>query len=164
MFSPEPIGSSGIQSEDRARETVLHEFNHCPETQSRDAGPKAADLWSRKEHRMKEGIEVVTPPSAKEARAAGSIILKVLNPRGEIEPPPSLTITPRLTDLAGKKIGLYSNGKAGTSVFFDTLERLLKERFPTATLLRYTGAFDPGEKLAAKIAEECDTFIDGVGD
>ena len=113
---------------------------------------------------MEERFKIVAPPSAKEAANAGSFVLKVLNPRGEIEPPPSLAITPRVTELAGKKIGLYSNGKGGTSVFFDTLQILLKEKFPTATILRYTGAFDPAEKLAAKIAEECDTFIDGVGD
>ncbi len=113
---------------------------------------------------MEEGIKAATPRSAKEATVAGSVVFKVLNPRGEIEPPPSLAITPRLTELAGKKIALYSNGKGGTSVFFDTIEKLLKEKFPSTTVLRYTGAFDPGEILAARIAKECDAFIDGVGD
>ena len=113
---------------------------------------------------MEKRIAVVAPPSAKEAAAAGSVTFKVLNPRGEIEPPPTLAPTPRVTELAGKKIGLYWNGKGGTYVFFDTVEKLLKEKFPTVTVLRYTGAFDPGDKLAAKIAKECDTFIDGVGD
>ena len=113
---------------------------------------------------MKKRIAVVEPPSAKNAAATGLVTFKVLNPRGEIEPPPTLALPPRVTELAGKRIGLYWNGKGGTYVFFDTVEKLLKEEFPTATVLRYTGAFDPGDKLAAKIAEECDTFINGVGD
>ncbi len=113
---------------------------------------------------MKKRIAVVAPPSAKEAATAGSVTFKVLNPRGEIEPPPTLIPTPRVTELAGKRVGLYWNGKGGTAVFFDTVEKLLKEKFPTVMVLRYTGAFDPGDKLAAKMAKECDTFIDGVGD
>ena len=112
---------------------------------------------------MEERTSAVTPPPVKEG-VAGSVIFEVLNPRGEIDPPPTLAMPPRVTELAGKRIGFYSNGKGGTDVFFDTVEKLLKEKFPTATVLRFTGAFDPGEKLAAKIAKECDTFIDGVGD
>lgn len=92
------------------------------------------------------------------------VTLEVLNPRGEIEPPPTLAPSTRVTDLAGKKIGLYWNGKVDTDVFFDTVEKLLKEKFPTIKVLRYTGAFDLGDKLAAKIAKEVDTLINGVGD
>jgi hypothetical protein len=44
---------------------------------------------------------------------ANSVTLEVLNPRAEFEPPPNLAIVPRVTDLAGKKIGLYWNGKPG---------------------------------------------------
>ena len=113
---------------------------------------------------MEKRIAVVAPQSAQEAAAAGAVTFRVLNPRGEIEPPPILAPTPRVAELAGKKIGLYWNGKGGTYVFFDTVEELLKEKFPTVTVLRYTGAFDPGDKLAAQIAKECDTFINGVGD
>jgi hypothetical protein len=92
------------------------------------------------------------------------VTLEVLNPRGEIEPPPTLAPTTRVTDLAGKRVGLYWNGKVGTDVFFDTVEKLLKEKFPTIKVLRYVGAFDLGDALAPKIAKEVDTFIYGVGD
>jgi len=95
---------------------------------------------------------------------AAQVSFELLNPRGEIEPPPTLAPTPRVTDLAGKTVGLYWNGKVGTDVFFDTVENLLKEKFPTIKVLRYVGAFDPGDALAAKMAKEVDTFIDGVGD
>ena len=110
------------------------------------------------------GAVLLTIASVKEVLAVSPVTLKVLNPRGEVEPPPTLTPTPRVTDLAGKKIGLYWNGKVGTDVFFDVVEELLKKKFPTATVLRYQGAFDLGDALAAKMAKECDTFIYGVGD
>lgn len=96
--------------------------------------------------------------------AEASVTLEVLNPRGEITPPPTLAPAPRVTDLAGKKIGLYWNGKVGTDVFFDVVEELLKKKFPTATVLRYSGAFDLGDTIAAKMEKECTTFIYGVGD
>jgi hypothetical protein len=90
--------------------------------------------------------------------------LEVLNPRGEIEPPPTLAPAPRVTDLAGKKIGIYWNGKQGGPNFWDVVEELLKKRFPTATILRRSGASDLGATLAAKLAKEVDIFIYGVGD
>ncbi|HUL31117.1 MAG TPA: hypothetical protein VLZ03_11750 [Thermodesulfobacteriota bacterium] len=107
---------------------------------------------------------VLAPLLAKEGAAAGSVTLKVLNPRGESEPPPNLAISGRVTDLAGKKIGLYWLGKPDGDAFFDRVQKLLEEKFPTAKILRYTGAFDIGDGLAAKVAKEVDTFIYGVGD
>jgi hypothetical protein len=38
--------------------------------------------------------------------ATAQVTLEVMNPRGEIPPPPTLGITPRVGDLAGKKIVL----------------------------------------------------------
>jgi hypothetical protein len=90
--------------------------------------------------------------------------LEVLNPRGEIEPPPTLAPAPRVTDLAGKKIGIYWNGKQGGNNFWDVAEELLREKLPTATILRFRGPFDLGERLAGTLAKEVDTFIYGVGD
>lgn len=96
--------------------------------------------------------------------AVAEIKLEALNPRGEIEPPPTLVPAARVTDLAGKKIGIYWNGKQGGPNFWDVVEELLKKRFPTATIVRRSGASDLGDTLAAKLAKEVDTFIYGVGD
>lgn len=92
------------------------------------------------------------------------VTLEVLNPRGEVPPLPTFSPAPRVTDLAGKTIGIYWNGKAGGNNFWDAFEELLKERFPTAKIVRYKGPFDLGQKMAETIAKECDTFIYGVGD
>jgi len=92
------------------------------------------------------------------------VTLEVLNPRGEIDPPKTLGISPRVSDLAGKTIGLYDNGKDGFAAFLDVTERLLKERYPTITIKRYRGAFDLGDPIAETMAKEVDTFIYGSGD
>jgi hypothetical protein len=96
--------------------------------------------------------------------AFGAVTLEVLNPRGEIKALPSSAPAPRVADLAGKKIGIYWIGKAGGNNFFDEIEQLLKAKFPTAQIVRFSGPFDLGADMAAKIAKDFDTFIYGVGD
>jgi hypothetical protein len=44
--------------------------------------------------------------------AAPAVNLTVMNPRGEIAPLLVAAPNPRISDLTGKKIGLYWNGKA----------------------------------------------------
>ena len=90
--------------------------------------------------------------------------LEVLNPRGEIELPPVSAPSARIADLTGKKVGLYWNEKQGGNHFWNGIERLLKEKLPETTILRYSGAFDIGDEKAAKIAKETDAFLYGVGD
>jgi hypothetical protein len=91
-------------------------------------------------------------------------VLRVLNPRGEREAMPARGISLRVAKLEGKRIGLYWNGKPDGDYFWETIEGMLKKRFPTATVLRYNGPGDLGEALAAKMAKEVDTFLYGVGD
>ena len=98
------------------------------------------------------------------ALAAPGVTLTVLNPRGEIEPPPVFAPRPRIADLSGKTIGIYWNGKAGGNYFWNVIEQALKARIPGATVLRYNGAYDIGDALAAKMAREVDAFFYGVGD
>ena len=90
--------------------------------------------------------------------------LTVLNPRGEIEPVPALTPTPRFTDLAGKRVGLYHNGKPGMDNFFTVFEELLKKKYPTAKTDLIRGAFEITDKDAEDWAPRIDTFVYGVGD
>ncbi len=98
------------------------------------------------------------------AVAAPAITLSVLNPRGEIAPPPVFAPQPRIADLSGKRVGIYWNGKAGGNYFWNVVEQLVKERIPNVTVVRYEGAYDLGETLAAKMAREVDAFFYGVGD
>ena len=68
--------------------------------------------------------------------AGKQVRLSVLNPRGELPQIPLSGLTaPRLDSLEGKRI-LLSGGKPDSMVFFDSLEELLKERYPTLTIVR----------------------------
>lgn len=96
--------------------------------------------------------------------SAAEVKLQVLNPRGEITLPPISAPNARINDLAGKKLGLYWNGKAGGNHFWNSIEQQLKERLPGTTVLRYEGAFDLGDSLASRMARETDAFFYGVGD
>lgn len=102
--------------------------------------------------------------SANTASDSPGVSLTVLNPRGEITLPPASAPSIRIADLAGKKIGLYWNEKPGGNHFWNGVEQLLKEKLPETDILRYSGAFDLGDELAAKMAKEVDAFLYGVGD
>ncbi len=99
-----------------------------------------------------------------EVSYAATVTLTVLDPRGEITPPPISAPAARVADLTGKKIAIYWNGKAGGDNLWDNIEALLKERLPSANVLRYDGPFDLGDAQAAEIAKEADAFFYGVGD
>jgi len=56
---------------------------------------------------------------------------EVLNPWAEADPVPVKGIADRITDLAGKKIGLFRNSKRAASLALDEVEKKFKERYPT---------------------------------
>ena len=93
-----------------------------------------------------------------------TVSMELLNPRGEIEVPPVFTPSMRISDLAGKTIGLYSNGKPGMDNFYTALEDLLRERYPDITINRLTGAFEIRDNEAEDFASGIDAFIYAVGD
>jgi hypothetical protein len=58
---------------------------------------------------------------------------EVLRPWADAEPVPLLGLSPRLPDLAGKKIGLFTlTYKHASARVNSVVEKKLKERFPTA--------------------------------
>lgn len=93
-----------------------------------------------------------------------TVSLELLNPRGEIEVPPVYTPSARVSDLAGKTIGLYSNGKPGMDNFYTAIEDLIKARYPDITVNRLTGAFEIRDNDAEDFASGIDAFIYAVGD
>jgi hypothetical protein len=61
--------------------------------------------------------------------------LTVLDPTNEIAQPLGRH-APRLASLAGATVGFISNGKEGTQGFFNHLERILREQFGVAAVIR----------------------------
>jgi hypothetical protein len=92
------------------------------------------------------------------------VALALLNPRGVIEPQPTLAPSPRVTDLAGKRVGLYWNNKPGLDNFYTVFDELLKEKYPTTTATLLRGAFEIRDDDADAWVKEMDTFVYGVGD
>jgi ABC-type lipopolysaccharide export system ATPase subunit len=75
---------------------------------------------------------------------------EVLSPWAEVDPIPLKGITPRLSDLKGKNIGLLINGKRASRPILSVVERKLKERYPTATF----SYFHPGSSAEAEDVEK----------
>ena len=93
-----------------------------------------------------------------------TVKLELLNPRGVIEAKPTLALTPRVTDLNGKRVGLYWNSKPGMDNFFTVFDELLKKKYPTATTNLLRGAFLIRDEDAEAWLPQIDTFVYGVGD
>ena len=96
-----------------------------------------------------------------------TVELELLNPRGEIEPPPVYVPAPRVVDLAGKKIALIHNFKAGADTFLEAVQELLTARYPTATFTRdFTTTINLAKEpeFYDEVAKSCDAFVFGSGD
>ena len=91
------------------------------------------------------------------------VTLEVQNPRGVLESVPVTGLSnPRLSSLDGKRIALLSE-KQGSIQFFDAIEALLKERFPTVTVVRFDSPGNPMQPdNTAEVAAACDTWLEGV--
>lgn len=102
------------------------------------------------------------------ATAGAQVTLEVMNPRGEIPPPPTIGINPRVPDLAGKKIVLVDNGKFGADNFLEVVAQLLKQKFPTTTIVMYpkpaAQTITDMPKWYPTVKQQGDLFVFGVGD
>jgi hypothetical protein len=93
------------------------------------------------------------------------MVFKVLDPTNETAPPLGQT-APRLTSLAGQTVGFISNGKEGTQGFFAHLDRMLREEFGVAEVVRrqksnYSAPADPD--IVDEIAR-WHAVVTGIGD
>jgi hypothetical protein len=96
------------------------------------------------------------------AGKAQGVSFEVLNPEDEmIMASDIILITPRVTDLSDRNIGLVWAGKSGGEFFLDALEVLLKKKYPLATISRYTRGVGDTEE---RILREVDAFVYAVGD
>ena len=75
---------------------------------------------------------------------------------------------PRLSSLAGKRIGLLDISKPGGSVFLDRIEYLLKERFAVAEVVRVmkpTFSKPAPDAIIQKLLDaKCDAVIEALAD
>ncbi len=90
----------------------------------------------------------------------------VLDPTFEEAPPVAAALPPRPRALEGAVVGVISNGKAGTRPFFDHLERLLREEWGVADVVRRVKSnySSPAEPDLISEAAEWAVMFAGVGD
>jgi hypothetical protein len=92
--------------------------------------------------------------------------IDVLSPLGEVKAEKQ-TLSRRETDLSGKTVVLFGNGKPNVDVLFDNLEKLSAAKFPDTKTVRKeknNSAFSAPEELLQEIADEADFIVCGVGD
>lgn len=90
---------------------------------------------------------------------------RVLDPTSEAEPV-ATTLAPRLQDLAGKTVGIISNGKEGTRGFFRHLDEMLRSEFGVAEVVHRIKSNYSAPAEAAIMAEAAgwDAAVSGLGD
>ena len=86
---------------------------------------------------------------------------EVLSPWAHSDPVPLRGITARPADLAGKRIGLFCNGKRAAELTLGAFEAQLREHAPTATTSWYTST---GLNTPEILTEGKDAFIAWVND
>jgi hypothetical protein len=88
--------------------------------------------------------------------------ISILNPVADEKAKAEIKSAPKLSDLDGKRIGLFWNGKAGGDVILSQTAELLHKRYNGIIFKNYTGKDSP-RKLAPEqaddIAKECDAVI-----
>lgn len=94
--------------------------------------------------------------------------LEVLNPVADAKPE-KVELAPRLTDLTGKTIGLYWNGKSGGDILLEQNAELLKQRYSGVKFRNYMGAVGSIMRHATAeqadvIARECDAVFGSTAD
>jgi hypothetical protein len=89
-------------------------------------------------------------------------VYEVLSPWAEADPIPLHGLSPRVTDLAGKKIGLLCNNKRAAPLILKAAERLLKERFPESGISWFYSRSFSVSSLEKDRAGEFDDWIKGV--
>jgi hypothetical protein len=107
------------------------------------------------------------------APTSAAVTLEVLNPLGEVIPPPTLGINPRLPDLNGKTVALMDNWKTGGVYLQNRFEELLKKKYPNMKIVRTTkpqGKEGGGrliwsaEPWYPEVAKNADFFIYTIAD
>ena len=95
---------------------------------------------------------------------AEKITLEVLNPKGVlVDPAVEGLHAPRPTDLNGKRIALLSE-KPDATIFFNSVEKQLKARYPDCSVVRMPSYTNPlvDDELVDRVDAACDVWMSGV--
>lgn len=88
---------------------------------------------------------------------------EALSPWAEANPIPWRGINPRLTDLAGKKIGLLRNSKRAAEPSLKIVADRLKKRYPAITFSWFANLRPNEMSIAQDIKDDFEKWLKGVG-
>ncbi len=91
----------------------------------------------------------------------------ILDPTGQSEHVGAGTLTPRVHDLVGMRLGLLDNGKPNANLVLQTLAAQLRAQHHVGEVTTYTKSYfgtPVEEDRAREIARSCEAVIAGVGD
>jgi hypothetical protein len=93
------------------------------------------------------------------------MVLQVLDPTNETAPPLG-QLAGRPTSLAGRTVGLISNGKEGTKGFFAHLDRMLRDELGVAeVVMRVKSNYSaPADRDIVDEIARWHAVVTGIGD
>jgi hypothetical protein len=89
-------------------------------------------------------------------------VYEVLNPWAEADPVPLKGLAPRLTGLAGKRVGLLRNCKRAGEPILNTAAGILREKFPGIEFRWFKGNTFSVSELEKPRLSEFEDWIKGV--
>jgi hypothetical protein len=79
----------------------------------------------------------------------------------------NLDLSPRPTDLRGKRLGLLDNSKANSDVILYAIARILNEQYEFSDIFyakKHSASLPPVPEIVADLHRHADIVIAGVGD
>jgi len=105
-----------------------------------------------------------TPPG-KNPNAAGKASegqYEVLNPWAEVDPVPLRAISPRLNNMAGKKIGLFANFKRAAKPITASIEKRLGAMYPGVQTSLFDSRSPNVNEIETKNKDKFTAWVKGV--
>ena len=87
---------------------------------------------------------------------------EVVSPWADADPIPLKGLTPRVTDLAGKKLGLLCNNKRAGRPILTVVEEQLKKRYPNSEISWFNGRSFSVSEFEKERMEDFEAWIKGV--
>jgi hypothetical protein len=87
---------------------------------------------------------------------------EVLSPWAEADQVPLQGLASRISDLAGKKIGLLRNGKRAAEPILTVIEKILQKKYPAAEFTWFRGRTFSVSELEKDRLQEFEDWIKSV--
>ena len=87
---------------------------------------------------------------------------ETLSPWAEADPIPARGIAPRITELSGKRIGLFRNRKRAAQPLMSAIEAGLKKRFPDTEFSSFANPTANEPIIEQELKQQFEDWLKGV--